>query len=1035
MTNNKKPANKNSIIRVIISNFDENSIKEIKVLYTKQGGVDTIHIKKMSMCEEDKSLYFEEVECNSQFGNIDIKIEKDNRSVIVEKYDKYTGLIIRKYKIFGTYVITNKNIKLVKVYVQDILNEKSTNKRRIESYTERLLIDPAVINDYKKIMENNQDIDSKNIYKLNRFINYRSNMMLYFTFVYRFLGMELGTNGEVYKLDQECNLEKQKKVVDYVASNIEKFVENHNNYAQKRNEETEEKKLHRDKEILIEIDKKLLEKDIKNIITIVASVRHKLAHYNYTFFQDLLEGKEIVLEKQKPLNELLDLNIFKEIGKIKNLKEEKATTYLEDDTKVYVLGKHKKAKKLYNYYDKLCTRKDGFNNFINSFFSVDGNENPDFKKHINEHFEKRIDELNYQVNNTKKVREDIKRELVEMQEIKKLIGEAYIWDIHQCKEYKRIYNKRKNLVEEVSQLSRKANRDKVDKDKISKLNNEILKMNTQMEKYTKLNSKFRLQYKLQMAYGFLYEEYGFDLKRFGDRFNSSILDELKPYKENGLKYLKTKVTSNDNIGFSLGEFEKKINAMKAMDNGLFNPTHSNNLFKWYVLMYILLPTEIRGDFLGFVKNQYYELKHVDYIEDQVIEKDLFFHRMRLFEKNTKKLSFISYGIDSLFDIKEYFNYLLPQLNPMEMDDHFVNNFTRSMVLPMLKYYQNIFKLLNDLEVASLIKYSNVNNIHLLSEAIANEKLKKNGNYNFNTMLQETYCIDAKCGWELSRLRNEIAHLNIDRLFIEIPKNDELDRDIDKLIDFLKKPEVNNNGMAKTIINDFYMRHEQFMHKLNVQINDSTSKQELEDKYKAQKKLLNRFQMNPEAATILKKYEELKAIENINQIDLDLWGKIGDIEIIDHKKHKKISDLKPLERNLKGDLIIDKINEMAELLFGIYKRYMVRDIKKILHKQLTKNESRYINLLIYDKMNSEEALRNKEIIYTVHMKKDKEKWKIENDEVVNEVMQLHNIEIISNEKGLLRCIPKNEASIMELDINRSYIQKMKIIVSNNSVDHE
>lgn len=48
----KLKSNKSSIIRVIISNFNDKQVKEIKVLYAKQGEVDTI---KLNSTEPDEN--------------------------------------------------------------------------------------------------------------------------------------------------------------------------------------------------------------------------------------------------------------------------------------------------------------------------------------------------------------------------------------------------------------------------------------------------------------------------------------------------------------------------------------------------------------------------------------------------------------------------------------------------------------------------------------------------------------------------------------------------------------------------------------------------------------------------------------------------------------------------------------------------------------------------------------------------------------------------------------------------------------------
>ena len=144
------------------------------------------------------------------------------------------------------------------------------------------------------------------------------------------------------------------------------------------------------KRVTIELKDNLLQRDIENLVRTLVTFRHNLMHYNYDFFENLFDksNPDIKFENNiiKKLNKTLDLNIFRDLGKFKDFKEENKTNYFEDSDVFRIFGKERRAKKLYTAYNILCNRKSGFNNFINSFFISDGEENQEFKELITAHF-------------------------------------------------------------------------------------------------------------------------------------------------------------------------------------------------------------------------------------------------------------------------------------------------------------------------------------------------------------------------------------------------------------------------------------------------------------------------------------------------------------------------------------------------------------------------------------------------------------------------------------------------------------------------
>lgn len=85
---------------------------------------------------------------------------------------------------------------------------------------------------------------------------------------------------------------------------------------------------------------------------------------------------------------------------------------------------------------------------------------------------------------------------------------------------------------------------------------------------------------------------------------------------------------------------------------------------WHIFYY---PIEFKGDFLGFVKKHYYDIKNVEYLDENLneltnekldkIKNDSFFNKIRLFEKNSKKYNIFSKSILTQERVKDYFKRL------------------------------------------------------------------------------------------------------------------------------------------------------------------------------------------------------------------------------------------------------------------------------------------------------------------------------------------------------------------------------------------
>lgn len=1068
---NKKKSNKNSIVRVVISNFNNKVIKEIKVLYTKQGGMDTFIINKMNYDNKTKEIIFEEIENESKY--IDINKINDREFEVIKK-DKYTDKIIREYKIFGEFKWTKNKGKLLKISVQDTFCENQKideTKRRVNvSSTERLLLKEKLIKNYSEIAQcKEEEIDSQKIYKIKRFLSYRSNMLIYFNFINDFLvkGTDLD---EIWKFQNKSTEEIEgtiTKMANVLKSCSHKFIENHNNYAEKQNKKIDEKGWRgkeKIKELKILEDEKI-NSDLEKILRIFSELRHKMMHYDYKYFEQLFTGENIdisVGNENRALNDLLDLNMFREMLKITEIKEEKTTNYLEDDTEIRLLGKAKKAKKYYTLYNKICNRKNGFNNFINSIFTTDGEENKEVKQVIENKFNERMKFLEDAIT-TKEIKgkklkksslDGMEKELKEMKKIIELVGAPYIWDIHLNKKYKNLYNKRKNIVEKQSQLI-EVGRNKTNKETITTNNEKLLHLKNQMEEITKLNSKFRLQTKLQIAYGLLHKEYNFNLKSFGDKFEVSKEKEIKRFHKNWLNYLDDYIQKDEK--FDLNILEKNVKKIRKFEGNFLSNDRSNNLVKLYILIYLLIPVELRGDFLGFVKKNYYDMKNVDSLSEDVETKDRFFHNLRLFEKNSKKFEIISYEMVDYNNFREDFNKVYQSLGIDTSEISVVQSvgikekriFDKNIILPMMKYYQNIFKFINDVEIHALFKY--VDREKITFEEGIKRIIKKGDFFEFSSLMKRVKDVKSFKGneSEIYGVRNDIAHINYSNLFLNPligapllndPKEKELFKSeklsssslserVDNFIEEVENTGLDQVDLGMNFINDYYMKKEQFLFNLKETEKENITSSERKKKIGEEENILKRYNLNKnKLSDILKKYKEIVfSLEENKEISEKLWNEIGDLSIfLEDKKKEKIRGFNSSKKKEYVDRVKGLLNKESSQLLGVYKKYVIQNIKHKLIDIFIEGERRFVKLEIFH----DKYLEKDEYLFQLkHVleKKSSNEFVLEklyiNKKEIKEIKELEDMKL--EIKGNEFRINYGEQTQIKLNISSKYIQKRRL----------
>lgn len=1045
---NKNKQNRSSIIRIILSNYDMVGIKELKVLYQKQGGVDTfnleISIDLTSRKVIIKNFKVKEKESNRYSFAYDTQENApgDKNSFIITKSDKILNKVIRKYKI--TLSLKEKTTDVIFAEIEDKMVEekKEVSSERVKlrnrsSKTERKLLPKEVCKNYAEIARVPvEKIDSLKIYKIKRFLSYRSNLLIYFALINDFLCAPLKDEGttevwKLYKDDISLSDGRLEKITDHVYNTLSKEIENRVNHLQKKinknSKEIEElKKLNDEnkrkikqlkstseslKIKMLELygysSKENLKRDLKKIIEIFSKFRHALMHYNYMYFENIFENR-----KDKVLENLLDLNFFKYTKLIEEFKVENKTNYLDGEEKLTILGKPKNIKKLYSYYNTLCNNKSGFNKFVNTFFTCDGLEDPDFKRLITKNFE---NEMNT-IKNSSKKNALSEKNLDRMESHFNLMGKTpYFWDIHTSKSYKNLYNRRKELIEkyneELNGIGSKA--------EIKNINFELLELKKQMEKITKNNSLFRLKYKLQTAYAFLMIEFNGDLKSFKNGFDSTNLEKIQEYLNKKEEYLNFKILK-DKSSFSLGNLEGQLKKMQnefnKKDSSYLDVDSKNNLFKFYILSYLMLPIEFKGDFLGFVKKHYYDIKNVDFLDESLgksnknlpdekpneelknLPNDGFFHKIRLFEKNIKNYEVIKYSISNHEDMKKYFELLglnVKYLEYKSTDE--VGIFNKNMLLSIFKYYQNVFKLYNDIEIHALLKLAQNKTINLEETLAFVEGKGSNSHLNFSNLLKK---INRNTYEKKAEIRNSIAHLDLKELIVDLFTNDlKLNEKVRDIIEFSLDNKLDKVDLGMDFINDYYMKKERFIFSQRRLVQNHTIDTKRDLKKKQNDELMRKYRLNLDYNNLNKIYDRANKLRSI----------ADSIESIDENKglfiYIKVDNrafLKLDEKTRNRILIEDSSN-----LMGIYREQIVKKLKKEIIKKFIYNEEKMITINIY-----KESMKKIET-FTIKVNRDKDSDMYHIDKSSDEGNEYYSC---SEKDGVVTVIPKHSVKNIEFSFN-------------------
>ena len=568
-------------------------------------------------------------------------------------------------------------------------------------------------------------------------------------------------------------------------------------------------------------DEETIRKDLEKCKKIFAKLRHSLMHYNFDFFNKLFNGESVGLD--------FDIEFLnKTIEHIDKLKIDTHKDYIE--SKEIELFKEKiKFGKLYKIYAYMAINRVAFNKFINDMIIKDGVENSELK------------------------------------EVFKSKGKDYYIDIHQNKEYKKLYNEHKKLVSKLSATSNGK--------EIADINNKIFELKDKMDKITKANSTNRLECKLRLAFGFIYGYYN-NYDEFKKIFDTDI-------KANSFDSL----TNSDYKRYFESTFDKEIEDEKIADIekhidslSLKNVIGDSELLKLILLIFIFLPKEIKGEFLGFVKKYYHDTKHI--FEDTKDTKDKdslgIGLRLKILDKNIRVLSVLKHSLsqNAKYNKKAKEYYEEGNANKKFYKklgiSHNIEEFDKSIYLPLFRYYSALYKLINDFEMYALSTH--IQDGEFLDEQTQKRKFKNRGHYNFRKLLNETFG-NENSAKSLIDTRNEISHLNIEALF-DCPLNkkknykrgnrtinvEELQKARENIVNYIKSKDT-IKVLGYDAVNDFTMKVVHLQTKLNVYA----------DKTNTIKKLICEAKSANDYYNIYK----VKAIEAINNHLLEIIGKTDD----------------------------------------------------------------------------------------------------------------------------------------------------------------
>lgn len=627
---------------------------------------------------------------------------------------------------------------------------------------------------------------------------------------------------------------------------------------------------------------------------------------------------------------------------------------------------------------------------VNSFFTEDGKEIEEHKNLINIDFQNRIKKLKndifkvqLEIKNINPRDKKITKKRLYLKELQKEwflkdqfnqeFKQAYIMDVHQEPKYKELYILKKELSAEQSILIEE--KQVSNKIRLKEINEELTELKKKMEKITKTNSLIRLEYKMRIAFGFLKSRCGLDIRN--KNFDVELENKEK-YTGKFESYLNTEIDDDLNKTF-IENLEDNLSMEKQKENILSSDV-SNNYTKLNVLIYLLLPKEIKGDFLGFIKHNYYGLKNIEFIELEEEKTQKFFHNLRLFEKGVKNFDIFSYEVSDLCleDKEDSFNKFCKDILNIKKTN--INNnqqnhniFNKNIILTLMKYYEHVFKLCNDVEVVGLLHFMAQNNEYkTVKETIESKKFKVGKYFRYSKFLEELTIKEIKNEVLTSKksknkvecqIRNNIAHVNYNDLFLKpLARKVEIKKLEQGFIETIGKLDIDFNILGYNFLNDFQMKKKSMIFNMNKYIKEEGKKEktarEFIEKRNKEQGAKSKYKLKNinEIVNFLNMIELYKDNE-LKGIELEKFSElVGEIKV-----GKKKYNIKKVNSEEKKDVIIELSNDYGVLL-GNYKRVSIMKIKEKLIELIDPQKGKEYSLTfkIYNKNKN----RSKKLVFKI-----------------------------------------------------------------------
>ena len=819
----KNPANRYALPKVIISEVDSQNILEFKIKYEKLARLDRFEVKAMHY--DDGEIVFDEVLVNG--GKLDVEYQDEHKTLLVKIEGKEYS--IRGQKIGGKQRLLENRVSKSKVQltIKDNIQTNVDGTARQKS-TEREFIVRDNIKLYGQIV-GREIKTTKEIYLTKRFLGYRSDLLFYYSFVDKFLieakVPALNRNGQIKYINNKIvymefwddNFYISERLIYYFQFMVNDNLKNSDTYF---------------KDYLN--DSSTITNDLEKVKDVFSKLRHALLHFEYDFFEKLFNGEDVGFDLDIEFLNLLIENIDK-------LNIDAKKEFIADE-KIKLFGEELALSKVYALYSSICVNRVGFNKFINSLIMVDGVENESLKSLFDDELKQKNPRL-----------------------FEALGNKAYYVDIHSNRAYKSIYNEHKELVSKSSALS--------DGRKIHQANQDIAKLKDKMNEITKRNSLSRLEHKLRVAFGFLYGEYN-DHRAFKNNFDTDI----KARKFETLNSEQSKQYFSSTYQNRKPRTREKLEKVESLN--LKTLIEDDRLLKFVLLMFLFMPQEVKGEFLGFIKKYYHDTKGIG--EDtkdkelDVVEEMAISLKLKILGKNIRSLTLFKYALSSEVKYNSSSHHFYEEGNRHGRIykklgiSHNQEEFNKSLTVPLFRYYSALFKLINDFEIYSLAKANPL--VSNLNELVDNTSAyRQGGRYNFRTMLMAVYTLtnnELKDG-EIVFIRNKIAHLDNEVLLSKpLTGKTKLELQRKNIINFMEDRGDMKEVLGYDAINDYRMKVVHLRTKMRVN----------GDKLIKMIKLIREAKVPNDFYNIYK----LKGVESINKHLLEVIGETAQERAIERK---------------------------------------------------------------------------------------------------------------------------------------------------------